>query len=205
MFGTVFTDHMLTVEWSLEEGWQKPHIQPFGNLSIHPGCSALHYAVQVCPRHLCGYASNKIIWLPQLMISVYLCLNVNAYCVQLFEGMKAYRGPDNKVRLFRPMMNMNRMQKSAHRACLPVRLTSLPSLLHHIQYIIKIATLNCSSVSNFLWLSVEFWWCRVVGVHQEVGGGGSGLGSPFRLCQFVHPSHLPGHRGYSYTKPSFLQ
>ncbi|KAG1953364.1 branched-chain-amino-acid aminotransferase, cytosolic isoform X2 [Pimephales promelas] len=83
MFGTVFTDHMLTIEWSLEDGWQKPHIRPFGNLSIHPSCSALHYAIQ------------------------------------LFEGMKAYRGPDDKVRLFRPMMNMKRMQKSAHRACLP--------------------------------------------------------------------------------------
>ncbi|XP_042596729.1 branched-chain-amino-acid aminotransferase, cytosolic-like isoform X2 [Cyprinus carpio] len=74
---------MLTIEWTLEEGWQKPHIQPFGNLSIHPGCSSLHYAVQ------------------------------------LFEGMKAYRGPDNKVRLFRPLINMKRMLKSAHRACLP--------------------------------------------------------------------------------------
>uniref|UniRef100_A0A673I8R6 Branched-chain-amino-acid aminotransferase n=1 Tax=Sinocyclocheilus rhinocerous TaxID=307959 RepID=A0A673I8R6_9TELE len=83
VFGTLFTDHMLTIEWILEEGWQKPHIQPFGNLSIHPGCSALHYSVQ------------------------------------LFEGMKAYRGPDSKVRLFRPMINMKRMLKSAHRACLP--------------------------------------------------------------------------------------
>lgn len=50
--------------------------------------------------------------------------------MQLFEGMKAYRGPDNKVRLFRPMINMKRMLKSAHRACLPVRLTFLTSLLH---------------------------------------------------------------------------
>ncbi|XP_051544958.1 branched-chain-amino-acid aminotransferase, cytosolic-like isoform X2 [Myxocyprinus asiaticus] len=83
VFGTVFTDHMLIIEWSLVEGWQKPHIQPFGNLSIHPACSSLHYAVQ------------------------------------LFEGMKAYRGPDNKLRLFRPMLNMKRMLKSAHRACLP--------------------------------------------------------------------------------------
>ncbi|KAL2103069.1 hypothetical protein ACEWY4_002237 [Coilia grayii] len=82
-FGTMFTDHMLTIEWSAHSGWQRPRIQPFGNLSIHPACSALHYAVQ------------------------------------LFEGMKAYRGPDNRVRLFRPDLNMNRMLKSAHRACLP--------------------------------------------------------------------------------------
>ncbi|KAB5541923.1 hypothetical protein PHYPO_G00085560 [Pangasianodon hypophthalmus] len=82
-FGTVFTDHMLLIEWSREGGWEKPRIQPFGNLSLHPACAALHYGVQ------------------------------------LFEGMKAYRGQDDRVRLFRPMLNMKRMLKSAHRACLP--------------------------------------------------------------------------------------
>lgn len=34
--------------------------------------------------------------------------------------MKAYRGQDDRVRLFRPSLNMARMLKSAHRACLPV-------------------------------------------------------------------------------------
>lgn len=40
--------------------------------------------------------------------------------IQLFEGMKAFRGVDNHVRLFRPMMNMERMHRSADRSCLPV-------------------------------------------------------------------------------------
>ncbi|CDQ83932.1 unnamed protein product [Oncorhynchus mykiss] len=77
VFGTVFSDHMLTIEWTNAGGWQKPHIKPFGNLSLHPARSAMLYAVQ------------------------------------LFEGMKAYRGADDKVRLFRPMLNMNHMAKSA--------------------------------------------------------------------------------------------
>ncbi|KAJ8786028.1 hypothetical protein J1605_006608 [Eschrichtius robustus] len=47
VFGTVFTDHMLTVEWSSEFGWEKPHIKPLQNLSLHPGSSAFHYAVEV--------------------------------------------------------------------------------------------------------------------------------------------------------------
>lgn len=47
VFGTVFTDHMLMVEWSSEFGWDKPHIKPFQNLSLHPGSSVLHYAVEV--------------------------------------------------------------------------------------------------------------------------------------------------------------
>lgn len=63
VFGTVFTDHMLTIEWSLKDGWQKPRIQPFGNLSLHPACCGLHYAIQVCPCnlgiHLCAFTKNK--------------------------------------------------------------------------------------------------------------------------------------------------
>ncbi|XP_074427604.1 branched-chain-amino-acid aminotransferase, mitochondrial isoform X5 [Larus michahellis] len=43
------------------------------------------------------------------------------YGVQLFEGMKAFRGEDDKIRLFRPELNMERMQRSAARAC-PARL-----------------------------------------------------------------------------------
>uniref|UniRef100_A0A4W5MN52 Branched chain amino-acid transaminase 1, cytosolic n=1 Tax=Hucho hucho TaxID=62062 RepID=A0A4W5MN52_9TELE len=43
----------------------------------------------------------------------------SVHSFKLFEGMKAYRGADDKVRLFRPMLNMNRMAKSAERVCLP--------------------------------------------------------------------------------------
>lgn len=39
--------------------------------------------------------------------------------LQLFEGMKAYRGVDGHIRLFRPNMNMNRMNLSAKRSGLP--------------------------------------------------------------------------------------
>ncbi|XP_063292921.1 branched-chain-amino-acid aminotransferase, cytosolic-like [Pelobates fuscus] len=41
------------------------------------------------------------------------------YSIELFEGMKAYRGPDNRVRLFRPMLNMERMHRTALRLSLP--------------------------------------------------------------------------------------
>ncbi|XP_032288539.1 branched-chain-amino-acid aminotransferase, cytosolic isoform X1 [Phoca vitulina] len=84
VFGTVFTDHMLMVEWSSEFGWEKPRIRPLQNLSLHPGSSTFHYAVE------------------------------------LFEGLKAFRGVDNKIRLFRPNLNMDRMHRSAVRATLPV-------------------------------------------------------------------------------------
>ncbi|XP_058414628.1 branched-chain-amino-acid aminotransferase, cytosolic isoform X5 [Diceros bicornis minor] len=100
VFGTVFTDHMLTVEWSSEFGWEKPHIKPFQNLSVHPGLSAFHYAVE------------------------------------LFEGLKAFRGVDNKIRLFRPNLNMDRMYRSAVRATLPV--FGREELLECIQQLVKL-------------------------------------------------------------------
>ncbi|XP_056263103.1 branched-chain-amino-acid aminotransferase, cytosolic-like isoform X2 [Pseudoliparis swirei] len=42
------------------------------------------------------------------------------YSIELFEGMKAFRGEDNHIRLFRPMLNMERMHRSAHRSSLPL-------------------------------------------------------------------------------------
>ncbi|XP_041033729.1 branched-chain-amino-acid aminotransferase, cytosolic-like isoform X1 [Carcharodon carcharias] len=83
VFGKSFSDHMLTVEWSAKKGWDKPHIKPLQNLSLHPASSVLHYSIE------------------------------------LFEGMKAFRGVDNKIRMFRPDLNMERMHRSALRACLP--------------------------------------------------------------------------------------
>jgi len=82
-FGKIFTDHMLTIDWTAKSGWEDPKIRPFENFSIHPGAKVLHYAQE------------------------------------LFEGMKAYRGADDKIRMFRPMHNMARMNLTASRACLP--------------------------------------------------------------------------------------
>lgn len=38
----------------------------------------------------------------------------------MFEGLKAYRGVDGKIRIFRPELNMERMNNSAMRTGLPV-------------------------------------------------------------------------------------
>lgn len=39
--------------------------------------------------------------------------------IQLFEGMKAFRGFDDEIRLFRPDKNMERMNRTAARSSLP--------------------------------------------------------------------------------------
>jgi branched-chain amino acid aminotransferase len=60
------------------------------------------------------------------VISKYHDLSINPlnstlhYAIQLFEGMKAFKTDDGKVTLFRPEMNMKRMNDSAKRLSLPV-------------------------------------------------------------------------------------
>ena len=43
-FGNHFTDHMLTVEWTPEQGWHAARIEPYAPLSIDPAAAVLHYA-----------------------------------------------------------------------------------------------------------------------------------------------------------------
>ena len=43
-FGNHFTDHMLTVEWTPEQGWHAARIEPYAPLSIDPTAAVLHYA-----------------------------------------------------------------------------------------------------------------------------------------------------------------
>jgi len=83
VFGHTFTDHMLTVDWTQERGWEAPQIVPYGDLHISPAANCLHYAIEC------------------------------------FEGMKAYKDKEGRVRLFRPHENMARMNLSANRVQLP--------------------------------------------------------------------------------------
>ena len=52
MFGHHFSDHMLTIDWSLCEGWGRPLIHPVEDMRIHPAAKVLHYAVEVSGRGL---------------------------------------------------------------------------------------------------------------------------------------------------------
>lgn len=51
VFGKTFSDHMLTVEWTKDGGWDVPMIKPFQNFSFSPGLSALHYSTEASYCH----------------------------------------------------------------------------------------------------------------------------------------------------------
>ncbi len=82
-FGKYFTDHMFVMDYEAGKGWHNARIVPFGNISLHPASTVLHYGAEI------------------------------------FEGLKAYRTANGDVRLFRPIENIKRMNRSAERMCLP--------------------------------------------------------------------------------------
>lgn len=79
-----------------------------------------------CTDHMIKVHWNKVDGWGQPMIvpvqpfQLHPYSKVFHYAQELFEGLKAYRGKDQKIRMFRPDRNMDRMRKSAARLCLPV-------------------------------------------------------------------------------------
>ncbi|RFA22709.1 branched-chain amino acid aminotransferase [Subtercola boreus] len=46
-FGKHFTDHMVSIEWTLDGGWHDANVLPYGPLSLDPAASVLHYAQEI--------------------------------------------------------------------------------------------------------------------------------------------------------------
>lgn len=82
-FGTAFTDHMVTIEWSEGQGWHKAELRKREPFLLDPAAAVLHYAQEI------------------------------------FEGLKAYRGADDAITLFRPDQNAQRFNESAVRMAMP--------------------------------------------------------------------------------------
>ena len=65
-----------------------------------------------------GWKRPRIVPYQPLMIDP--TAKVLHYAAEIFEGMKAYLGDDKKLRLFRPMKNMDRFYNSAIKTALPL-------------------------------------------------------------------------------------
>ncbi|MHA1772417.1 MAG: branched-chain amino acid aminotransferase [Candidatus Thorarchaeota archaeon] len=97
-FGTLFTDHMFTMEYSGSH-WHNPRIVPYHPLALDPAALVLHYGQGI------------------------------------FEGMKAYRRGD-RVFLFRPEKNLERLNASARRLVMPE--VDPQFILHAIKELVRI-------------------------------------------------------------------
>ena len=59
-------------------------------------------------------------WTTSEYIPVHMCSSCLNYGLQAFEGIKAFRGVDGKVRIFRPYAHAARMAAGARKLCLPM-------------------------------------------------------------------------------------
>ena len=57
-FGKIFTDHMLLINYDEGQGWHDARIVPYGNLSLDPASSVLHYGQEIFEGAKC-YRTEK--------------------------------------------------------------------------------------------------------------------------------------------------
>ena len=65
-----------------------------------------------------GWHDARIV--PFGRISLHPAATVLHYGAEIFEGLKAYRTENGDIRLFRPMENIRRLNRSAERMCMPL-------------------------------------------------------------------------------------
>ncbi len=46
-FGTAFTDHMVSIDWTEAQGWHNAQILPYGPIALDPASAVLHYAQEI--------------------------------------------------------------------------------------------------------------------------------------------------------------
>ncbi|MBO1770800.1 branched-chain amino acid aminotransferase [Agrococcus sp. TF02-05] len=46
-FGRHFTDHMVSIDWTLEGGWSDARVEPYGPLQLDPASAVLHYGQEI--------------------------------------------------------------------------------------------------------------------------------------------------------------
>ncbi|OXB33852.1 branched-chain amino acid aminotransferase [Cryptococcus neoformans] len=110
------------------------------------------------------------------------------YAFTLFEGMKAYRQEDGTIRLFRPDMNMARMNRSAARIALP-----------HFDGKALIELIKKLVVLDSEWIPKEKGYSlyirpTLIGTQNALGVGPSSDALLFVICSPVGPYYASGFK-----------
>ncbi|EPQ63513.1 BgtA-20356 [Blumeria graminis f. sp. tritici] len=161
VFGHVFTDHMLSIEWNEETGWLSPRITPYQKLQIDPAACVLHYASEC------------------------------------FEGMKAYRDSSNRIRLFRPTMNMARMNRSTARIALPAFESA-----QMIELISKLVMLEAHKIPDAKGYSL-YLRPTMIGTHKTLGVGKPKSALFYVIACPVGPYYPTGFKAISLEATSY--
>ncbi|TIA85148.1 hypothetical protein E3P99_04065, partial [Wallemia hederae] len=110
------------------------------------------------------------------------------YAPQLFEGMKAYRDSSGSVRLFRPDMNMARMNRTADRAALPT--FDSQSMIELIRKLV---------ILDQKWIPQEPGYSlyirpTLIGTQASLGVGASSDALLYVICSPVGPYYKNGFK-----------
>ena len=113
------------------------------------------------------------------------------YATECFEGMKAYKDKSNKIRLFRPDMNMKRLNSSAQRLALPC--INENELLECIKQLCKI---DSKFIPNQQGYSL-YIRPTLIGTSPSLGVSASSKATLFVICSPVGPYFKEGFKAIS--------
>lgn len=61
-FGNHFTDHMVQIEWSTEDGWHDARVTPYGPFQLDPAAAVLHYAQEIFEGMKAYHHADGSVW-----------------------------------------------------------------------------------------------------------------------------------------------
>ncbi|EKJ69067.1 hypothetical protein NXS19_013731 [Fusarium pseudograminearum] len=136
-----------------------------------------------------GWLEPKITPYQNLSLDPATC--VFHYAFECFEGMKAYKDKNGKVRLFRPDMNMARLNKSAARIALP---TFEPA--EFAQLISKLVNLDSRFIPDKRGYSL-YLRPTMIGTQKTLGVGPPGSALLYCIASPVGPYYPTGFKAIS--------
>ena len=109
-FGRYFTDHMFVMDYETGRGWHNARIVPFGNLSLHPASTVLHYGAEIFEGLKAYRTENGQVQLFRPMENIRR-MNTSAerMCLPLLDEEEAFEILDNlcSVGLFEKYVENN--------------------------------------------------------------------------------------------------
>lgn len=136
-----------------------------------------------------GWLDPKITPYQNLSLDPATC--VFHYAFECFEGMKAYKDKDGKIRLFRPDKNMARLNKSAARIALP---TFEPTSF--IELISKLTQLDSRFIPHQRGYSL-YLRPTMIGTQKTLGVGPPGSALLYVIASPVGPYYPTGFKAIS--------
>lgn len=108
-FSLVRTDYMFATRSCRDGNFEQGYLSRYGNIELNPAAGILNYGQA---KLQISSTVTQIHYINGIKLLFWWILQ------GLIEGMKAYRGEDGRILLFRPELNAMRMKIGAERMCM---------------------------------------------------------------------------------------